>query len=162
MASERRTMQRHPVQCAADVLCVVQVAYNFTLPYESLVQKDGLTYPVVFWRDAEKGLSRMDTFGGRNILITGKVSELAQPICALTKRGHDRPSPGWRPVPCRGGSWRFSPGWKSWCAWAMRQTTMSSPCLPHRWGFSSVCREMAPLLDVSQCPEKGRTSGSQP
>ena len=67
VAPERR------YRAAADVLCVVQVAYNFTLPYESLVQKDGLTYPVVFWRDAEKGLSRMDTFGGRNILITGKV-----------------------------------------------------------------------------------------
>ena len=50
-----------------------QVAYNFTLPYESKVQKDGLTYPVVVWRDFDKGLSRMDTFGGRNILITTKV-----------------------------------------------------------------------------------------
>ena len=49
------------------------MAYNFTLPYESEVQKDGLTYPVTVWRDAENKLSRMDTFGGRNILLTSKV-----------------------------------------------------------------------------------------
>ena len=50
-----------------------QVAYNFTLPYESTVQKDGLTYPVTVWRDNENKRSRMDTFGGRNIMITNKV-----------------------------------------------------------------------------------------
>lgn len=52
---------------------ICQVAYNFSLPYEKKIQKDGLVYPVVFWRDAEKGVSRMDTFGGRNILISTKV-----------------------------------------------------------------------------------------
>lgn len=60
-----------------------QVAYNFTLPYESKVQKDGLTYPVTVWRDDENRLSRMDTFGGRNILITTKVGLLLAPACRL-------------------------------------------------------------------------------
>ena len=41
------------------------------------MQKDGLVYPVVFWRDAERGVSRMDTFGGRNILISTKVRSSA-------------------------------------------------------------------------------------
>ena len=50
-----------------------QVSYNFSLPYEKTVQKDGLVYPVRVWRDAERGVTRMDTFGGRNILITTKV-----------------------------------------------------------------------------------------
>ena len=50
-----------------------QVSYNFSLPYEKTVQIDGLVYPVRVWRDAEKGVTRMDTFGGRNILITTKV-----------------------------------------------------------------------------------------
>ena len=37
------------------------------------MQKDGLVYPVRVWRDAERGVSRMDTFGGRNVLISTKV-----------------------------------------------------------------------------------------
>lgn len=51
----------------------LQVSYNFSLPYEKTVQKDGLVYPVRVWRDAERGVSRMDTFGGRNVLISTKV-----------------------------------------------------------------------------------------
>ncbi len=31
-------------------------------------------YPVRVWRDAERGVSRMDTFGGRNVLISTKVT----------------------------------------------------------------------------------------
>ncbi|CAL8467551.1 g7089 [Coccomyxa elongata] len=53
-----------------------EVAYNFSLPYEKTIQKDGLIYPVTFWRDAERGVSRMDSFGGRNILISTKDREL--------------------------------------------------------------------------------------
>ncbi len=55
------------------MLAFGQVAYNFSLPYEKTIQKDGLVYPVTVWRDAERGVSRMDTFGGRNILISRKV-----------------------------------------------------------------------------------------
>ena len=56
-----------------NVHAVLQVSYNFSLPYEEKVQKDGLVYPVRVWRDTERGVSRMDTFGGRNILISTKV-----------------------------------------------------------------------------------------
>lgn len=66
-----------PLQTHLDAL---QVAYNFSLPYESTVQKDGLVYPVHYWRDAEKGLSRMDTFGGRNILISTKARTYPYPF----------------------------------------------------------------------------------
>lgn len=47
--------------------------YNFTLPYEATVQRDGLTYPVHVWRDAAAGLMRTDTYGGVNSLYVLKV-----------------------------------------------------------------------------------------
>ncbi|KAK9824976.1 hypothetical protein WJX81_002463 [Elliptochloris bilobata] len=53
-----------------------EVEYNFTLPYEASVQKDGLTYPVHVWKDAEAGLMRTDTYGGVNSLYIFKGSEL--------------------------------------------------------------------------------------
>ena len=52
---------------------VPQVAYNFSLPYETSVQKDGLTYPVHVWKDAEAGLMRTDTYGGVNQMYILKV-----------------------------------------------------------------------------------------
>ncbi len=52
---------------------VFQVAYNFSLPYEKTVQKDGLVYPVHIWKDATTQKMRQDTYGGINSMITTKV-----------------------------------------------------------------------------------------
>ena len=63
--------------CLNSSLFAMQVSYNFSLPYEKTVQKDGLVYPVRVWRDADRGVSRMDTLGGRNILINTKASAVS-------------------------------------------------------------------------------------
>ncbi|CAL5219433.1 g1262 [Coccomyxa viridis] len=72
-----------------------EVSYNFSLPYEKTVQKDGLVYPVRVWRDAERGISRMDTFGGRNVLISTKdleidiIPRLEKLVCRLNEPEED-------------------------------------------------------------------------
>ncbi|EIE24547.1 cysteine proteinase [Coccomyxa subellipsoidea C-169] len=90
------------------------VVYNFSLPYEKTVQKDGLVYPVVFWRDAERGVSRMDTFGGRNILISTKDKEieimprLQKLICKVNKPDADDESLVDAPVLPDVSSWDYN------------------------------------------------------
>ena len=58
----------------------LQVAYNFTLPYESTNQENGLTYDVKVWTDAKHGRYRMDTYAGTNSLIATKVSRYQQVV----------------------------------------------------------------------------------
>jgi hypothetical protein len=49
------------------------VTYNYTLPYTARIQPDAISYPVKFYRDAEAGRVRMDTFDGTNVMIAKKV-----------------------------------------------------------------------------------------
>ncbi|KAK9815144.1 hypothetical protein WJX73_008694 [Symbiochloris irregularis] len=53
-----------------------QVYYNFSLPFESTMQSNGLTYDVRVWRDAQNKRHRMDTYGGSNLLIATQEGEL--------------------------------------------------------------------------------------
>ena len=85
-------------QCLNSILIATQVSYNFSLPYEKTVQRDGLVYPVRVWRDADRGVSRMDTLGGRNIVINTKASAVPihasavgchQPIVGVRRSGQE-------------------------------------------------------------------------
>jgi hypothetical protein len=63
----------HVPQYKAFWAVLVQVAYNFSLPYVKFVQKDGLVYPVHIWRDADNGMMRQDTYDGVNSMVVTKV-----------------------------------------------------------------------------------------
>ena len=90
-----RLVSRH---CLKSTYFATQVSYNFSLPYEKTVQRDGLVYPVRVWRDADRGVSRMDTLGGRNIVINTKASAVPihasavccnQPIVGVCRSGQE-------------------------------------------------------------------------
>ena len=87
------------------------MSYNFSLPYVSEYQRDGLVYPVHVWKHGKK--LRMDTWHGTNSLVTlpGVQIELSPRLdrmhCMLMK-GDDAAQPalsgvlasGVRSCPC--------------------------------------------------------------
>ncbi|CAK0742229.1 hypothetical protein CVIRNUC_001381 [Coccomyxa viridis] len=91
-----------------------EVSYNFSLPYEKTVQRDGLVYPVRVWRDADRGVSRIDTLGGRNIVINTKdmeveiIPRLEKLVCRLNEPDDDDVSLLQAPVLPDVSTWNFN------------------------------------------------------
>lgn len=51
----------------------MQVRYTFSLPYTAKLQPDGISYPVVFYRDEAAAAVRMDTYNSTTIMIAKQV-----------------------------------------------------------------------------------------